>query len=328
MLKMNSNLYDRAPFFTDLRRQIHQHPELGMETPNTAEIVARLLEGWGYAVHRKVGGYGVVGVLRKGTGEKSIGLRADMDALPIFERNGLPWASKHEGRKHACGNDGHTATLLAAAEQLALHCDFNGTVNLIFQPDEEGLRGALAMIEDDLFHRFPCDAVFAFHNMPGLDVGRAVVIEGGAAASSERVRIQLRGKGGHGALPSQAIDPIPAMACIITALQTIVSRNLDSDNPAVISIGQVHTGSSYNIIPELATIELGVRTLDTTVRDRVEKRIREIVHGQAAAFNIDADIEYTLLAPVLENTKNFGVPTNGAQVHITQMAQVHQVIVN
>ncbi|MGA3797879.1 M20 aminoacylase family protein [Pseudomonas fluorescens] len=297
-----STLRDRAEFFTQVRRDIHRHPELGLETPHTAERIADLLLGWGYEVHRGIGGHGVVGVLRKGNGTRSLGLRADMDALPIVERNGLPWASQHSGRMHACGHDGHTATLLAAAEQLALNSDFNGTLNLIFQPDEEGLMGAVSMIEDGLFTRFPCDAVFAYHNMPGLDVGQAVVESGGFVASSERVRILINGKGGHGALPERAIDPTPAMASIITALQTIVSRNLSTDERAVISVGQVHAGTAYNIIPQQASIELGVRTLDPMVRDRVEKRIREIVQGQAMAFNVEVEIDYTLLAPVLVNT--------------------------
>ncbi|MDH4842266.1 amidohydrolase [Pseudomonas sp. BN505] len=298
----HSTLRDRSGFFTQIRREIHQNPELGLETPHTSERVASLLEGWGYEVHRGIGGHGVVGVLRKGNGPRRLGIRADMDALPIIERNGLPWASQHPGRMHACGHDGHTATLLAAAEQLALNCEFNGTLNLIFQPDEEGLMGAVSMIQDGLFTRFPCDAVFALHNMPGLDVGQAVVSDGGTAASSERVRIIIKGKGGHGAMPSRAIDPIPAMASIITALQTVISRNLDSNESAVISIGQVHTGSAYNIIPEQVDIELGVRTLSREVRDRVETRIREIVQGQAAAFNVEVEIDYTLLAPVLVNT--------------------------
>lgn len=297
-----TNLRDRAPFFTQIRRDIHRHPELGLDTPVTAERVAGLLEDWGYEVHRGIGGHGVVGVLRKGTGAKTLGIRADMDALPIHERNGLPWASQRDGLMHACGHDGHTATLLAAAEHLALNVDFNGTLNLIFQPDEEGLMGAKAMIEDGLFQRFPCESVFAFHNLPGVEVGKAVVQLGGTAASSERVRITITGKGGHGAMPSLTIDPIPAAASMVMALQTIVARNLSVDEPAVVTIGQLHAGTASNIISQTAWLELGVRTLDPKTRDRVEQRIKEIVAGQAAAFNVEVQVEYTLLTPVLVNT--------------------------
>ncbi|EIK98187.1 hippurate hydrolase [Pseudomonas sp. M47T1] len=301
-LIINQKLQASAEHFASIRRDIHTFPELGGDVPRTAGLVAEMLGAWGYEVHTQVGGHGVVGVLKRGTGSRSLGIRADMDALPILEKNGLPWASQHQGRMHACGHDGHTATLLAAAEQLALHAEFDGTLNLIFQPDEEGLAGAKQMIDDGLFTRFPCDAVYAYHNMPGVPVGKAVVQAGGFMASSERVTITLTGRGGHGAMPERAIDPVPALASIITALQTVISRNLSTDDAAVISVGMVQAGTAYNIIPETANVMLSVRTADPAVRDRVEKRIREIVEGQAASFGVKADIDYQLLAPVLVNS--------------------------
>lgn len=299
---LHVRLQDSTERFVTIRRDIHAQPELGQNTQDTAALVIGLLESWGYAVHSGIGGCGVVGVLRRGNSSKSLGLRADMDALPIVERNGLPWASRREGVMHACGHDGHTATLLAAAEQLALHSEFDGTVNLIFQPDEEGLTGAKAMMDDGLFRRFPCDAVYAFHNMPGFPVGHAIIKNGGVMASSERVCITLTGRGGHGAMPERSIDPVPALAGVISALQTVVSRNIGVNDSAVISIGKVQAGTAVNIIPETAMLELSVRTLDPQVRAFVEQRIREIVQGQAASFGVTAHIDYQLLAPVLVNT--------------------------
>ncbi len=299
---INQKLQASAEHFATIRRDIHSFPELGGDVPRTAGLVAEMLGAWGYEVHTHVGGHGVVGVLKRGTGTRSLGIRADMDALPILEKNGLPWASQHQGRMHACGHDGHTATLLAAAEQLALHAEFDGTLNLIFQPDEEGLAGAKQMIDDGLFTRFPCDAVYAYHNMPGVPVGKAVVQAGGFMASSERVTITLTGRGGHGAMPERAVDPVPALASIITALQTVISRNLSTDDAAVLSVGMVQAGTAYNIIPETAKVMLSVRTADPAVRARVEKRIREIVEGQAISFGVKAEIDYQLLAPVLVNS--------------------------
>ncbi len=301
-LTINQKLQASAEHFASIRRDIHSFPELGGDVPRTAGLVAEMLGAWGYEVHTQVGGHGVVGVLKRGTGTRTLGIRADMDALPILEKNGLPWASKHQGRMHACGHDGHTATLLAAAEQLALHAQFDGTLNLIFQPDEEGLAGAKQMIDDGLFTRFPCDAVYAYHNMPGVPVGKAVVQAGGFMASSERVTITLTGRGGHGAMPERAIDPVPALASIISALQTVISRNLSTDDAAVLSVGMVQAGTAYNIIPETAKVMLSVRTADPAVRARVEKRIREIVEGQAVSFGVKAEIDYQLLAPVLVNS--------------------------
>ena len=211
--------------FTTLRRDIHRHPELGYQEFRTSDLVAERLASWGYRVTRGLGGTGVVGQLVRGSGAKRLGLRADMDALPIQEATGLPHASCHAGLMHACGHDGHTATLLAAARHLAEHGEFDGTLNLIFQPAEEGLGGARKMMEDGLFEQFPCDAIFAMHNMPGFPQGKLLLRDGATMASSENITITIEGQGGHGAMPHAAIDPVVAGAAIVLGLQTIVARN-------------------------------------------------------------------------------------------------------
>ncbi|MFM2399986.1 MAG: hypothetical protein RL341_2143, partial [Pseudomonadota bacterium] len=213
--------------FVSLRRDIHRHPELAFEEHRTAALVAEKLEAFGYSVARGIGGTGVVGTLVRGSSPKRLGIRADMDALPIDEATGVQWSSSHRGVMHACGHDGHTAMLLAAAHRLAEEGGFDGTLHLIFQPAEEGGGGALRMMADGLFERFPCDAVFAMHNMPGVTQGRLVLREGAAMASSDYATITLTGVGGHGAMPHRAADPIVAAASIVMALQTIVARNID-----------------------------------------------------------------------------------------------------
>ena len=219
-------LNERAGEFIRLRRDIHRHPELAFEEHRTAALVADKLEGWGYEVERGVGGTGVVGRLVRGDGSRRLGIRADMDALPILEASGREWASERAGVMHACGHDGHTAMLLAAARHLAEHGDFSGTLNLIFQPAEEGGAGASRMIDEGLFDRYPCDAIFAMHNMPGIAQGHMVMREGAMMASSDYASIVLKGVGGHGAMPHKAVDPLVAAAGIVMALQTIVSRNV------------------------------------------------------------------------------------------------------
>lgn len=287
--------------FVALRQQIHAAPELGGDTPNTAELVAASLLAWGYDVHTGIGGHGVVGVLKKGTGERRIGLRADMDALPMQEKNPFAHASKIEGRMHACGHDGHTAILLAAAWRLAMHTQFNGTLNLIFQPDEEGLCGAKAMLDDGLFERFPCDAIFALHNMPGAPVGTAVVQAGPTMASSERVCITVSGTGGHGAMPELAVDPLSAVASLINAIQTIKSRNLGPEEYAVISIGMVQAGSVYNIIPDQARLLISVRTDTPATQAKINRRLEEIARGHEQCFGVTIELAITSLAPALIN---------------------------
>ena len=291
-----------APEFVDVRRDIHRHPELGLSEHRTSEIIASRLAAWGYEVDRGLATTGVVGTLRRGTGSKRLGLRADMDALPLQETSGVKWTSVHDGVMHACGHDGHTAMLLAAAKQLAQEGDFSGTLNLIFQPAEEHPGGAKLMIEQGLFERFPCDAIFAMHNMPGAPQGTLMFRDGAAMASSDDVTITLKGTGGHGAMPHLAADPIVAAASIVMALQTIVSRNVNPQQTAIITVGAIHAGRANNVIPQNVTMELSVRSLDSEVRDLLESRINTLVKTQAESFGVHAQIDYKRDYPVLVNS--------------------------
>ena len=288
--------------FIRLRRDIHSEPELAYEEHRTAALVAAKLEDFGYTVERGIGGTGVVGTLVRGQGGKRLGLRADMDALPIEEATGAAWASKRPGVMHACGHDGHTAMLLAAARRLAEHGSFSGTLQLIFQPAEEGGGGALKMIEDGLFDRYPCDAVFAMHNMPGLKQGDLMFREGAAMASSDYVTITLSGVGGHGAMPHRATDTVVAASSIVMALQTVVSRNVDPQQMAVVTVGSIHAGKANNVIPATATLELSVRSLNSEVRALLERRIKALVQAQAESFGVHAEINWRSGYPVLVNT--------------------------
>ena len=289
--------------FTAVRRDIHRHPELGYQEFRTSDLVAERLASWGYQVTRGLGGTGLVGQLVRGQGSKRLGLRADMDALPIQEATGLPHASCHAGLMHACGHDGHTAILLAAAKHLAEHGQFDGTLNLIFQPAEEGLGGAKKMMDDGLFEQFPCDAIFAMHNMPGFPQGKLLLRDGATMASSENITITLEGQGGHGALPHVAIDPVVAGASVVMALQTIVSRNVAPLQMSVITVGSLQAGKANNVIPQSATLKLSVRSLDRGVRQLLNQRIREVVEGQAQCFGVKARIDFLGGYPVLVNTQ-------------------------
>ncbi|MDE1182314.1 M20 aminoacylase family protein [Paraburkholderia sp.] len=290
--------------FIAIRRDIHAHPELGFTETRTAALVASRLKEWGYDVTEGVGGTGVVGQLKRGTSSRTIGLRADMDALPIQETTGLPYASTVEQTMHACGHDGHTAILLAAAYQIATRGEFDGTLNLIFQPAEEGLGGATRMIEDGLFTRFPCDQVFALHNAPGLPVGYFALRHGCSMASSDTVTITVTGKGAHGAMPQQGCDPVVAAASIVMALQTIVARNVDPANAAVVTVGAINAGTAANVIPETATLKLSVRALNFETRDTLESRIRSIAQLQAQSYGARADIDYRQISRPLINDRN------------------------
>ncbi len=296
MTYLQDALVHRVGEFIQLRRDIHQHPELAFEEHRTADLVASKLESWGYTVHRGLGGTGVVGTLKRGNGKRKLGIRADMDALPINENTGPAWASNTPGIMHACGHDGHTAILLAAAKAIAQNdspnSSFNGTLNLIFQPAEEGGGGAVRMMEDGLFTHHPCDAVFALHNMPGVPVGHFVFREGAAMASSDYASIRIKGKGGHGAMPHRAADALLAAAAIVLALQTIVSRNVDPLHTAVVTVGALHAGQANNVIPELATMELSVRALDPQVRLLLEQRIKVLVTAQAESYGVTAEIDW------------------------------------
>ncbi len=287
--------------FVEIRRRIHAHPELAFEERQTSELVAEQLAAWGYEVHRGLGTTGVVGQLTKGRGQKTLGIRADMDALPIQERTGLPYASTVAGKMHACGHDGHTAILLCAARYLAESADFNGTLNLIFQPAEENEGGALRMVEEGLFDRFPCDEIYALHNSPGLPVGQIGISAGPAMASFDRATVTLRGRGAHGAMPHHGIDAMQCAASIVLGLQSIVSREIDALKSAVITVGSIQAGSTYNVVPETATIKIGVRTLDPKVRDLVEDRIRGFVAAQAESFRLQSEVVYERKYPVLVN---------------------------
>ena len=322
-----SALHALSAEFTALRRDIHRHPELGYQEFRTSELVAQRLASWGYRVTRGLGGTGVVGQLVRGQGAKRLGLRADMDALPIQEATGLPHASSHAGLMHACGHDGHTAMLLAAAKHLAEHGQFDGTLNLIFQPAEEGLGGAKKMMEDGLFGQFPCDAIFAMHNMPGFPRGQLLLREGATMASSENITITLQGQGGHGAMPHVAIDPVVAGAAIVMGLQTIVARNVPPLHMAVITVGAFQAGEANNVIPQTATLKLSVRSLDREVRQLLNRRIRELVESQAHSYGVRADIDFRGGYPVLVNTpaetefaRQIGRELVGSD-HITEQAE-------
>jgi hippurate hydrolase len=292
MTYLRDALTDRVGEFIQLRRDIHRHPELAFEEHRTSALVAAKLESWGYTVHRGLGGTGVVGTLKRGTSPRRLGLRADMDALPIQEATGAEWSSVKPGLMHACGHDGHTAMLLAAAKTVAQDPTFDGTLNLIFQPAEEGGGGAVRMMADGLFEQHPCDAVFAMHNMPGTPVGHFVFRDGAAMASSDYVTLRIHGTGGHGAMPHRAADPLVAAASIVMALQTVVSRNVDPLHTAVVTVGALHAGQANNVIPALATLELSVRSLDPAVRRLLEQRIKALVAAQAESFGVRAEIDW------------------------------------
>ena len=284
-----------------IRRQIHSNPELAYQEHATSDLVAERLTRWGYEVHRGLGGTGVVGSLRVGTGTRHLGLRADMDALPIIETSGRPWASQVLGKMHACGHDGHTAMLLAAARHLAATRNFDGHLHLVFQPAEEGQAGARKMLEDGFLDLFPCDAIFGMHNMPGRPEGQFVAVPGFALASSDTATITVRGKGGHGAIPHLAVDPVVVGASIVMALQTIVSRNVAPLDTAVVTVGAFLAGDAPNVIPGTAELRLTVRAFKPEVRDLLERRITDIAQAQAAVYGATADVKYDRRYPVLYN---------------------------
>jgi amidohydrolase len=291
---------DRIENFADeltaIRRDLHAHPEIGFEEVRTSGIVADKLTTWGIEVHRGLGGTGVVGVLKgRGSGAKRIGLRADMDALPMEENTNLKWRSTIPGRFHGCGHDGHTTMLLGTARYLAETRDFDGTVHFIFQPAEEGLGGARAMIADQLFSKFPCDEIYGLHNAPDLNHGEIAVFPGPAMAGADFFDITIHGYGAHGAMPERSKDPIVIATTLAQALQTIVSRNVDPLKSAVLSITQIHAGSAYNVIPGEAKLCGTVRAFSDEVRALIRERMRALCSGIATAFQveIDADIRDT-----------------------------------
>jgi amidohydrolase len=297
---------DRIDAFADeltaIRRDLHAHPEIGFEEVRTSGIVAEKLAQWGVEVHRGLGGTGVVGVLKgKGQGTKRIGLRADMDALPMEENTNLKWRSTIPGRFHGCGHDGHTTMLLGTARYLAETRNFDGTVHFIFQPAEEGLGGARAMIKDGLFEKFPCDEIYGLHNAPDLDHGELAVLPGPAMAGADFFDIMITGYGAHGAMPERSKDPVVIAMTLGQALQTIVSRNVSPNEPAVLSITQIHAGSAYNVIPGEAKLAGTVRAFSDEVRALIRERMRTLCAGTAAAFGVEISVDIRDIFSVLVN---------------------------
>jgi len=286
---------------TKIRHDLHANPELGMEETRTSEIVAQKLAEWGIEVHRGVGGTGVVGVLRAGNGQATIGLRADMDALPMEEATALPYRSHNAGRMHACGHDGHTTMLLGAARYLAETRAFNGTVNFIFQPGEEGMGGALAMLKDGLFERFPCDAIFAIHNRPGMEVGKYSISNGASAAGGAFFDIVITGKGAHGARPEVSIDPLLVACHIGTALQSIVARNISPSDTAVLSVTRVTGGDAYNVIPNSAKLSGTARTFRPETMKLLETNLCRVADGIATGFGASAAVDFRVIFAPLVN---------------------------
>lgn len=292
------------PALTAIRRDIHEYPEIAYEESRTSDLVAKLLTEWGIEVHRGLGKTGLVGVLR-GTGgnsKRAIGIRADMDALPMPEHNRFAHASKVPGRMHGCGHDGHTTMLLGAAQYLAANRDFDGTVNFIFQPAEEGGNaGAKAMMKDGLFERFPCDEVYGIHNMPGVETGRFGFRVGPFMASSNRFDIVIRGVGGHAAKPESTVDPVRIAAEMVGSLQTLISRNKKPSETAVLSITQIHAGDAYNVIPAEAVIRGTVRTYSVDTLDMMENNMRRIVEMLPQAYGGTGELNFIRAYPCLVN---------------------------
>jgi amidohydrolase len=285
----------------DIRRDLHAHPELSYEEVRTSDLVAAKLTEWGIPVVRGLGQTGLVGVIRNGTSERAIGLRADMDALPMQEVNTFAHASRHPGKMHGCGHDGHTAMLLGAAYHLARQRDFDGTVYLVFQPAEEGGAGARAMIEDGLFERFPMDEIYGMHNWPGYATGTMNVCTGPMMASSNEFYVTVKGKGAHAAQPHKGIDPVMVAVQIAQAWQTIVTRNKSPLDTAVLSITQIHAGSATNVIPDTAELVGTVRTFTTPVLDLIERRMQALAQGIAAGFDAEVDFRFKRNYPPLVN---------------------------
>jgi hippurate hydrolase len=289
------------PELQEIRRDLHAHPELCYEEQRTSDIVAARLAEWGIPVVRGLGVTGLVGIIRNGSSARAIGLRADMDALPMHEVNSFAHASRHAGKMHACGHDGHTAMLLGAAHHLASHRNFDGTVYLIFQPAEEGGAGARRMIDDGLFEQFPMEAVYGMHNWPGMEAGSFGVVAGPMMASSNEFRVVVKGKGGHAAQPHKGVDPVMVAVQIAQSWQTIISREKNPLDTAVLSITQIHAGSATNVIPDEAVLVGTVRTFTTGVLDLIERRMEEIAKHTAAGFQASVEFGFKRNYPPLVN---------------------------
>lgn len=291
-MKLIDSLVTQAAGIATVRRDLHAHPELCFQEVRTADVLAAKLTEWGIPIHRGLGTTGVIGIVRNGTSDRAVGLRADMDALPVTELNTFAHASKHPGKMHACGHDGHTAMLLAAAQHLAKHRNFDGTVYLIFQPAEEGGGGAREMVKEGLFEQFPMEAVFGMHNWPGMKVGQFAVSPGPAMASSNEFVITIRGKGGHAALPHTGIDPVPVACEMVQAFQTIITRNKKPTDAGVISVTMIHGGEATNVIPDTCVLKGTVRTFSLEVLDLIETRMKKVAEHVSAAHDTECDFYF------------------------------------
>jgi len=300
MKPIESILADTAEI-ARIRRDLHAHPELCFKETRTSDVIAKALTEWGIPIHRGMGTTGVVGIVKNGSSARAVGLRADIDALPMTEHNKFAHASTYPGKMHACGHDGHTAMLLAAAKHLSRHRNFDGTVYLIFQPAEEGGGGAREMIKDGLFKTFPMEAIFGAHNWPGHQVGQFALRAGPVFASSNEFRIVIQGKGAHGAMPHLGIDPVPAACQMVMAFQTIVTRNKRPLDTAVISVTMIHAGEATNVVPDACTLEGTVRTFSTEVLDMVEQRMRTIAEATCAAFEARCEFNFVRNYPPTVN---------------------------
>jgi amidohydrolase len=291
-MRMIESILADAAAITAMRRDIHAHPELCFEETRTADLVAKALTDWGIPIHRGLGKTGVVGIVKNGTSGRAVGLRADIDALPMTEHNHFPHRSTHHGKMHACGHDGHTAMLLAAAKHLAKHRNFDGTVYLVFQPAEEGGGGAREMMRDGLFEQFPMEAIFGMHNWPGMKVGQFALTPGPMMASSNEFRITIHGKGAHAALPHNGVDPVPVACQLVQAFQTIVTRNKRPIDTAVISVTMIHAGEATNVIPDSCTLQGTVRTFSTEVLDLIQRRMQVLAEQTCAAFEARCEFDF------------------------------------
>jgi len=287
--------------FIAIRHDFHRHPELAFKEERTSKRIAELLTEWGFTVTTGIAGTGVVATLRVGNGHRSLGLRADFDALPILETTGLDFASETPGSMHACGHDGHTAILLAAAKDLARTRNFNGTINLFFQPAEEIGAGAQKMLGEGLLERFPVDAIFGLHNWPGVPAGQFGFVEGPAMASVDQIHVTVRGKGGHGAAPHETVDPVVAAAHAITAIQSVVSRNVDPLEMAVVTVGSIHGGHASNVIPDTVELKLTLRSYKPAVRDQLKDRLPALIAGVVEGLGASAEIDYRRGFPSVVN---------------------------
>lgn len=323
-MKVLDSLVTQSASIAAVRRDIHAHPELCFEELRTSELVAKMLTDWGIEVHRGLGKTGVVGVLKNGTSTQAIGLRADMDALPMQEFNQFEHASQHAGKMHACGHDGHVAMLLAAAQHLSKNKNFNGTVYFIFQPAEEGGGGAREMIQDGLFDKFPMQAVYGMHNWPGLDVGKFAISAGPVMASSNEFKITIHGKGSHAALPHNGIDPVPVACQMVQAFQTIISRNKKPVDAGVISVTMIHTGEATNVVPDHCEMQGTVRTFTTEVLDMIEQRMRDVANHTCAAFGATCTFEFERNYPP---TINHAAETQFAKQVMHSIVGEHNVVV-